>query len=200
MGPPMGSSGTSDGICSGLQWDIQLDSRGTPSETSSGLPVGHPTGSSGTPDGIYGGLQRGIHLDSSGTPEAPVAPPGGSNWTSVGHPMSSNGTPLGSGGTSDGASKGSNGISDGLRWDIRWDSSGTSDGCQWDPQWDIQWVPPWDARWTHTPPGRPHSSVRRWASTTPSCWRGSSQEGPQPHGCPWGGAAEGGRSAVPIPR
>lgn len=120
MGPPMGSSGTSDGICSGLQWDIQLDSRGTPSETSNGLPVGHPTGSSGTPDGIYGGLQRGIQLDSSGTPEAPVAPPGGSNWTSVGHPMSSNGTPLGSGGTSDGASKGSNGISDGLRWDIRW--------------------------------------------------------------------------------
>lgn len=116
----MGSSGTSDGICSGLQWDIQLDSRGTPSETSNGLPVGHPTGSSGTPDGIYGGLQRGIQLDSSGTPEAPVAPPGGSNWTSVGHPMSSNGTPLGSGGTSDGASKGSNGISDGLRWDIRW--------------------------------------------------------------------------------
>lgn len=140
MAPPEASDGTSSsGASKGLQWDLQwapvehlmgsaVGSNGISNWTPGGspvrrpvrLPVGHPTGSSGTPDGIYGGLQRGIHLDSSGTPEAPVAPPGGSNWTSVGHPMSSNGTPLGSGGTSDGASKGSNGISDGLRWDIRW--------------------------------------------------------------------------------
>lgn len=164
---------------------------------AAGGPTRHPAGLQWDMDGLQGSAAlRGparVQRGSSWTPVGPQRlpwPPRGSGWTSVGHPVSSNGTLLGASGTWGGIPEGPVGT-DGLQWDM----NGTPMGLQWAPV-----RPPVGPPAGHPfcpqcvvqqSPGRPHSSARRWASTTPGCWRGSSRKPPAPL-LPIGGEGGGG--------
>lgn len=164
-----------------LQQDVLWGCRGT-HEASSGAPAGHGwAAGERSPAGTCEGPAW-IQLDSGGTPEAAMASQGlrldfsgasselqrdpagrqwnmgwdsggssGDRWASVGHEWDMNGTPMG------------------LQWAPVRPPVGPPAGHPFCPQCVVQ-----------QSPGRPHSSARRWASTTPGCWRGSSRKPPAP--------------------